>query len=166
MTAPTLILPQHVLRLLLKLKQPSHPTSQSRALPLMNLIMILKMKRGWTYWMRPLMMDVSFISLERVWKWPLMGRPAFFALTGYVGDEVRILRPPEERLRCVACRRPILVPTLDIGHHPILWRLAHCHHPLHLDCLAPLGQPYAISGVTQRPRYAHNPGSFFFSLLT
>jgi hypothetical protein len=96
---------------------------------------------------------------------PLTDQPGYFSLTGYVGDDVQSLEPPAERLRCVACHRPILVPTLDIGHHPILWRLAHCHHPLHLGCLTPLGQP----AHWQRLHYVHNPGSshlYPLSLMT
>ena len=83
------------------------------------------------------------------------------ALVAHVQDEVATLYPPPARLRCAACRIPILVPTIDVGHRPILWRLAHCRHPLHLDCLAPLGRPHAISRTTQRPYYVHNPGSYF-----
>jgi len=92
-------------------------------------------------------------------------RVAYFALICHVPDEVEVLDPPAERLQCVACRRPILVATIDIGHHPILWRLAHCRHPLHLDCLAPLGRPYAISRTTQHPYYVHNPhpGLYIFT---
>ena len=71
MSAPTLILPQHNLWvcLLLKLRliNPlSHPlaTSESWALPLLILVMILEMKTGLTFWMRPPTMNVSlFISL-------------------------------------------------------------------------------------------------------
>ena len=71
--------------------------------------------------------------------------------------------PPPERLQCAACHIPIVTPTgtVDADHFPVLWRLAHCRHPLHLDCLAPLGHPYAISRVMQRPNYVHNPGSYF-----
>ena len=67
---------------------------------------------------------------------------------------------PPERLQCTACHIPIIVPTNNSDHSesPVLWRLAHCHHSLHLDCLAPLGCPYAISKATQRPYYIHNPG--------
>lgn len=77
-----------------------------------------------------------------------------------IRNEVHTLHPPES-LRCAACRIPI--PTMD--HFPDLWRLAHCRHPLHLDCLAPLGRPYAVSRATQRPYYVHNPGSYLSYFL-
>lgn len=61
-----------------------------------------------------------------------------------------------ERLQCVACHISIVVPFIQVGSDfPVLWRLAHCRHPLHLDCLAPLGRPYAI-----HPYYVHNPGFY------
>jgi hypothetical protein len=64
-----------------------------------------------------------------------------------------------ERLRCAACHIPI---PIDSGHYQ-MWRLVHCRHPLHLDCLSPLGHPNAISGVTQRPYYVHSPGFSYLS---
>jgi hypothetical protein len=64
-----------------------------------------------------------------------------------------------ERLRCAACHIPI---PIDSGHYQ-MWRLAHCCHPLHLDCLAPLGRPNAISGVTQCLYYVHSPGFSYLS---
>ena len=76
--------------------------------------------------------------------------PYYLGLTAMAQPE----HANSESLRCAACQIPILNPTIGSGH----WQLAHCRHPLHLDCLAPLGRPYAISGVTQRPYYVHNPG--------
>ena len=81
---------------------------------------------------------------------PLINLQVYFSLPAYIRDNVQSLEPPTERLRCVACHRPILVPTLDMGHHPILWRLAHCRHPLYLHCLYPVGQP------PQHPHYVDN----------
>jgi hypothetical protein len=80
-------------------------------------------------------------------------------------DEVPQIHPPPERLQCAACHIPIIVPssasTGTVDHLlPSFWRLAHCRHPLHLDCLAPLGHPYAINRTTQHPYYVHNPGFF------
>lgn len=63
-------------------------------------------------------------------------------------------------LQCVACQTPIVVPTCDIRNRPILWHLACCCHPLHLDCLAPLGCPHAMSPSTKCPRYVHDPGVY------
>jgi hypothetical protein len=83
--------------------------------------------------------------------------------------ELELANSESERLRCAACHRdiPIPNPTIDSGHYQIWW-LAHCRHPLHLDCLAPLGRPNAISRVTQRPYYVHDPGfsyPLFMSLM-
>jgi len=101
-------------------------------------------------------MDVSFVPLQLLISF-LTDIQVFFALPGYVGDDARTLEPPREGLQCVSCRRPILVPTIDIGHHPILWRLAHCRHPLHLRCLYPvqMGHPHIVD----------NPGLSRFNLL-
>ena len=138
-----------------------HPTSLKQTLPLTKgRSMILKMRCGKIFWRRPLMMHVSLLnSLIACFEMHSNGWIAYFALTNYVPDGAQeAFEPPAERLLCVACQGPILALTIDIGHHPILWHLARCHHPLHLDCLTPLGQPYAVSGVTHRPRYIHDPG--------
>ncbi|KIM35211.1 hypothetical protein M413DRAFT_14679 [Hebeloma cylindrosporum] len=69
----------------------------------------------------------------------------YFSLSTRIDDDSRLSEPPAERLRCVACRQPIVVETLDIGNEPLLWWLAHCRHPLHLDCLASLDNPTVLA---------------------
>jgi hypothetical protein len=107
------------------------------------------------------MMHVSLLFFLMPVAYAETVKPAYLALLTQVLDKAEEMReesPPF--LRCVACRTPIVVPTCDVGNRPILWRLAHCRHPLHLDCLAPLGRPHAISPSTKRPRYVHDPGAY------
>ena len=93
------------------------------------------------------MMNVShpfFNSFSHTKKVP----PAYLALFSATLEKVESMHKLEEPptfQRCSACHIPILVPTCNIGSCPILWRLARCHHSLHLDCLAPLGRPYVVS---------------------
>ena len=65
-------------------------------------------------------------------------------------------------LVCVSCREYIFVSPADLGRRAVLWRLAHCGHPLHLQCLS-----YAARPPNQVPVRRRRGGkSFLESFMT
>jgi len=53
-------------------------------------------------------------------------------------------------LICVSCREYIFVSPADLGRRAVLWRLAHCGHPLHIQCLFYASLPPAQASQGRR----------------
>jgi len=65
-------------------------------------------------------------------------------------------------LICVSCREYIFVSPADLGRRAVLWRLAHCGHPLHLQCLFYASLPPAQASQGRR----HRGGKFFLGVTS
>jgi len=63
-------------------------------------------------------------------------------------------------LICVSCGDYIFVSPADLGRRAVLWRLARCGHPLHLQCLSRASLPPAQASRGRR----HRGGKSFFGV--